>query len=196
VSQESALTICAQACVLIGAAPLTSFSQQGAEAIVANQIYETTVRAKLLSSRYRFTLIQAPLGNPLASVPLSDWDYGYAYPQTPECLAVDGLFVGDQPVAFDRFDNILFTNAAAADMPVLYYAYRAAEKDWPPAFVASMVLELASLFALPVTQDVGIASFWAAEAKGAWPVTRRLLAQEQTARRIRAPSRLVGIRRG
>ena len=51
---NSDIDIASRALILIGAEPITSFTDSSTEATVANAIYEDVVRTTLCSSRWRF----------------------------------------------------------------------------------------------------------------------------------------------
>jgi hypothetical protein len=191
----SDLSICQAACVHIGATPITAFDDGSAEADVLAPLYEPTVRAFLCASRWRFATVQARLGAPIDATPYNDFDYAYPLPTSPEMLAIDGVFVGDEPVVFDQFDNRIYTNASDADAPVIHYRYRAAEKDFPPLLVVALQYELAGILSIPITQDSGIANTMASLAAQKLREAKPLMQQQRTARRMRGMSRLTRLRR-
>ena len=58
---NSAIDIVSRALVLIGAEPITSFTENTTEALVANNMYEDAVRTALSTARWRFATQQATL---------------------------------------------------------------------------------------------------------------------------------------
>jgi hypothetical protein len=199
-SVPSDLSICTAACVLIGAAPITSFDDPTAEARIANEVYEMTVRAALGRYRWGFANVIADLGTPDSAVPKAFYDYAYLVPTSPPPMAIHGVFVADQPVAFERYDKYLYTDASQDEAPVIVYGYRAAEKDFAPYFVKALTLELAGLFASSVTMNSSLAAEWTDRAMhpgtGAWDQAIAIDAQGRTPRRIRAMGRITRMSRG
>ena len=65
-ASNSDIDIASRALILIGADQITSFSANSTEALVANNVYEDTVRTSLCASRWRFASNQAQL-NQLSS---------------------------------------------------------------------------------------------------------------------------------
>ena len=63
---NSAIDIVSRALVLIGAEPITSFTENTTEALVANNMYEDAVRTSLSSARWRFATKQAQLSQLVA----------------------------------------------------------------------------------------------------------------------------------
>ena len=55
------IDICARALVMIGAQPITSFTDGSTEALVANNVYEDITKASLTRHRWRFATTQATL---------------------------------------------------------------------------------------------------------------------------------------
>jgi len=70
---NSDIDIAAAALILIGADPITSFTETSTEALVASNIYEDVVQSALCASRWRFASNQAEL-NRLSDVPTGRYD--------------------------------------------------------------------------------------------------------------------------
>ena len=60
-SATSPIDICTRSLVLIGAQPITSFSDGSNEALVAVNLYEDTIQASLVNTRWRFATNQKVL---------------------------------------------------------------------------------------------------------------------------------------
>ena len=60
-ASNSSIDICARALILIGAEPITSFSDNTTEALVASNMYEDVARSSLTNCRWRFATDQAQL---------------------------------------------------------------------------------------------------------------------------------------
>ena len=55
--------ICARALIMVGASPISSFSDGSTEALVASNIYEDIVEASLCRSRWRFATTQKQISH-------------------------------------------------------------------------------------------------------------------------------------
>ena len=75
-SATSPIDICTRSLVLIGAQPITSFSDGSNEALVAVNLYEDTIQASLVNTRWRFAVNQA-IGNRLSDEPTGRYNSAY-----------------------------------------------------------------------------------------------------------------------
>ena len=81
------IDICARALIMIGAQPISSFSDGSTEALVASNIYDDVVEASLTRCRWRFATTQAELSL-LANAPTGRFDYAYQVPTSPAVLQI------------------------------------------------------------------------------------------------------------
>jgi len=79
----TSIDVCARALILIGASPITSFDDGTTEAIVADNLYQDTVRDLLSRHRWRFASSQIQM-NRLVDAPEHKWDAAYQIPA--ECI--------------------------------------------------------------------------------------------------------------
>ena len=84
----TSIDVCARALILIGASPITSFDDGTTEAIVADNLYQDTVRDLLSRHRWRFASSQIQM-NRLVDAPEHKWDAAYQIPA--ECILVHGV---------------------------------------------------------------------------------------------------------
>ena len=78
-SATSPIDVCTRSLVLIGAQPITSFSDGSNEALVAVNLYEDTVQGSLVNTRWRFAVNQA-IGNRLSDAPTGRYNSAYQIP--------------------------------------------------------------------------------------------------------------------
>ena len=88
------IDICARALIMIGAQPISSFSDGSTEALVASNIYDDVVEASLTRHRWRFATTQQQLSL-LTSAPTGRYDYAYQVPTSPAVLQIITLTVND-----------------------------------------------------------------------------------------------------
>ncbi len=173
--------ICARALVMIGAQPITSFSDGTTEAIVAKNLYEDTVRDLLTRHRWRFTSGQAQLSRRI-DVPLDSWDAAYQLPAN--LLVLHDLTVNGYNVVYDRYQNLAYCNADTADVVVANYTFRAEEDLWPPYFISLVEVYLASLFAYAVANQIQTADYLDKKALRQLALARNIDSQQQTTRKM------------
>lgn len=139
----SKFDIVSQALVLIGEAPISSFSE-GTAGLVASQMYETTLDGLLTSHRWRFAVGKAAF-NQLTETPLNGYRYAYQIPSQLLML----INVRYNP-AYEIYEDKLYTdvNSVEAD-----YIYRPEEARFPQYFVEALAARLAETFAIPITNN-------------------------------------------
>ncbi len=145
----TAIDICSQALVKLGANPISSFEEETTEARVATQLYSVVAESLLTSYPWRFALTQNKL-NRLVKVPESDFRYAYALPN--DCIRIlsAGTAGRGQGLDYRICGRELHTNT---DTVLLSYVYRPSESDFPPFFVQALIARLAAEFCLPLTES-------------------------------------------
>jgi hypothetical protein len=178
----TSIEICAQALVMIGAEPITSFVDGTTESKVAGEIYEVTVRDLLTRHPWRFAMIQQQLNRLTAGPPLSTW--GAAYQVPADTMLIREVLVNGHPIDYDRFEDRIFCGANEQDEVILQSIYRVNEQFWPPYFVTLAVLQLASIFAYSVANQIQLSDFIEKKVLRHLAISRSLDSQAQTTRRL------------
>ena len=138
---------------MIGAQPITSFTDGSTEALVANNVYEDITKAALTRHRWRFSTTQKALSL-LASAPVGRYDYGYQIPTNPEVLQINTVTVNDYVIPYSRYKDYIYVNGyGSSNTLIMDYIYRVDEAYFPPHFVLALEYELASIFAGSVARD-------------------------------------------
>lgn len=187
----TSIDVCARALILIGASPITSFDDGTTEAIVADNLYQDTVRDLLSRHRWRFASSQIQMSR-LVDVPEHKWDAAYQIPS--ECILVHGVYINGSPIEFDRYQDMIYCNAAETDEVFIDYMFQADESLWPPYFVMTVILQMASVFAYSVAQQEALADLFEKRALRQFTVARNLDSQSQTNRKLPI-SRFLDVRR-
>tara|TARA_R110000796_G_scaffold3212_8_gene12299 strand:- start:12 stop:608 length:597 start_codon:yes stop_codon:yes gene_type:complete len=182
--------ICAQALIMIGAQPITSFEDGTTEAIACANLYENAVRDQLARYRWRFSVGQVQLSR-LVTAPSTKWDAAYQLPAT--CLQLITVMVNGNPVRFDRYEDRVFCDASEADEVYLEGVFRIDESYWPPYFVTLMIYSMASMLAFSVAQQENLSALMEQRALRQGAISRSIDAQGRTAPRIDT-DRLVTVR--
>jgi hypothetical protein len=175
------IDICARALILIGASPITSFDDGTTEATVAANLYEDTVRDCLSRHRWRFSSGQVQLSR-LTAAPDARWDAAYQLPS--DLLLLHNVTVTDDPIAYDRYQDMVYCNATVEDVVYADYSFRATEDLWPPYFVTAVQYQLASIFAYSVAAQEALSDLFEKRALRQMTIGRTLDSQSQTTRRL------------
>jgi hypothetical protein len=182
--------ICAQALIMIGAQPITSFEDGTTEAIACANLYENTVRDQLSRYRWRFSVGQVQLSR-LVTAPSTKWDAAYQLPA--DCLQLMTVLVNGNPVRFDRYEDRVFCDASEADVVYLEGVFRIDESYWPPYFVTLVTYAMAAILAQSVGAQENLAMMFDQKAVRQGAISRNIDAQGRTAPRIDT-DRLVTVR--
>ena len=133
----TSIDICARALVMIGASPISSFTDGSTEALVASNVYTDITEAFLTRHRWRFATTQQALSL-LTNTPAGRYTYAYQIPTDPAALQVISITVNDSVIPYARYKN---------------YIYKVEEQYFPPHFRLALEYELASVFAGSVARD-------------------------------------------
>ena len=147
------IDICARALIMIGAQPISYFSDGSTEALVASNIYDDVVEASLTRHRWRFATTQQQLSL-LTNTPTGRYDYAYQMPTSPAVLQIITLTVNDYVIPYSRYQNYIYLNGYGSSNEVIMdYIYKVDEAYFPAHFKLALEYELASIFAGSVARD-------------------------------------------
>lgn len=144
----TAIDICSNAFIRIGAPPISSFTEGGAQGVAANNLYEPTVRAILSEHRWRFAAAKRQLAR-LTSAPLNEWSYAF---QLPSDLLM--LYRVHPTTDYQVFEDKIYANVQEMSID---YLMRPSETLFPAYFQVALEYKLASEFALLVTSNRSLA---------------------------------------
>jgi hypothetical protein len=131
--------------------------------------------------RWRFASGQAQLSRRVEE-PESKWDAAYNLPA--DLLLLHDVTVNDNVIEYDRYQNLVYCDAVADDVVVADYTFRADEDLWPPYFVTLIELQLASIFAYSVANQINTADFMEKKALRQMALARHIDSTAQTTRRF------------
>ena len=151
------IEVAQRAMVLIGLEPLTSFTDQTDEALVANTVFEDVVEDCFAAHNWNFATGQQKLAR-LAAAPVDIWDAAYSMPTNPKVLQVNTVTIDDAPQQYDIYERYIYLNASTNDDVVLNYIFRVGTQYWPPAFALWVIYRMASVLALSVTRKADVAN--------------------------------------
>lgn len=157
------LDIASRALVMIGTKPINSFEDETVEANTARLLYEDVAAASLVSTTWRFTIVQRKL-NRLASAPVGRGELAFEVPA--DCLQIRAVTLDDHAIAFERYENIITTRDIGPDaVPVMEFARRTETSAWPAYFVPIVQHMLASEFAIAIAQNEQLSNLHAQKAE-------------------------------
>lgn len=164
---DTKLSICSEALIMLGAAPLSSFATGTDEAQVADRLYDDIRDTILMQYPFSWSVKKVKLAR-LASTPINEWKYTYALPGdilgNPKAVFNVGA-VAAQPVRdFEIYNLGLFTNYEDVWID---YQFRPSEAIFPPYFVRLLKTALAAEFAEPVTDQITKGDYYHQKAYGA-----------------------------
>ena len=175
------IDICARALVMIGASPISSFDDGTTEATVASNTYEDTVRADLSMMRWRFASGQSQLSR-LTDTPAGRFDAAYQLPS--DLLSLHTVTINDNILSYDRYEDMVYCNAASGDVLIADYTYRADESSWPPYLILLAQYHMAATFAASVARSGDMQNLFLQQYVSQMRLAKNLDSQEQTARKI------------
>ena len=148
--------IASRALIMIGANPISSFTDGSTEALVVNNIYEEIVEASLTRHKWRFATGQKQLSL-LSAAPTGRYEYAYQIPASPLCLQIIAVTSNDHAIPFSRYEDKIYLDGYGSDSTVIMdYVFRQDEDQFPPHFRLALEYKLASIFAGSIARDSGM----------------------------------------
>jgi len=189
----SKVDICARALVMIGAQPISSFTDGSTEALVASNVYEDILQASLTRHRWKFATNQKQLSL-LSTAPVGRYEFAYQLPADPGVLQINTLTVNDYIIPYTRYKNMIYVNTyGAGHSLVLDYIYRVEEDYFPPHFRLALEYDLASLFAGSVARDAGMINQFKQMSDRQFLISKNIDTAEVTTRKLDT-SRFINLR--
>jgi hypothetical protein len=190
----TSIDICARALVMIGAQPISSFTDGSTEALVANNVYNDVAEASLTRHRWRFATTQSTL-NLLTNTPTGRYDYAYQMPTSPEVLQIISITVNDYVIPYSRYQNYIYVNSyGSTSSLVMDYIYKVDENYFPPHFRLALEYELASVFAGSVARDAAMIRQFKELAERQFLVAKNIDSAETTSK-VLDTNRFINLRR-
>ncbi len=149
----SAIDISSNALLLIGDEPINSFTEPGAGAQTAANLYQQTKEMVLTYHPWTFALKEQALSR-LSQSPDSKTNYNYAYQLPTDLIRLWKVM--------PQSDYRIVGNLVYSNEPKLLarYVYDVPESNIPAHLVKALEYQLAAEFAIAVTEDDGKAQFY------------------------------------
>ena len=151
---DTKLSICSDALIMLGAAPLSSFSDGTDEAQVADRLYDDIQDTILMQYPFSWSIKKVKLGR-LSTTPINEWKYIYALPGdilgNPKAVFNVGTTSALPVRDFEIYSSGLYTSYEEVWID---YQYTPDPGVFPPYFVKLLKTALAAEFAEPVTDQI------------------------------------------
>jgi hypothetical protein len=147
----SAVQICSNALLMLGAQTINSFGESTDRAILCSNIWENARDAVLRAHPWNCAIERVALA-PLSAAPAFEWTYQFQLPG--DCLRL--LSIGEEG---DTFPYRLEQRKILCDENPLYVTYLKRVTDvtqYDASLVAALEAYMASLLAYPITKDRGV----------------------------------------
>lgn len=152
---------------MLGAAPLSSFSDGTDEAQVADRLYDDVRDTLIMQYPYSWTIKKTKLSR-LADAPVNEWKYKYALPGdilgNPKALFINGGSGGRPARDFEIYSGGLYTNY---EQVWIDYQFLPEPAIFPQYFTRLLKTALAAEFAEPITDQITKADYFHNRAYGA-----------------------------
>ena len=163
-SGDTALSICSDALILLGAAPLSSFTEGSASAQACDRLYPDLRDNMISRYPWSWSLIKLKL-NRLVDAPTNEFKYQYQLPGSM-LSGVLALFSSGSSSAmslnsgWEIYGESVFTN-----LEEVYIDYQASidESKFPPYFVRLLRTAMAAELAVVITDQVSTTVAWPSE---------------------------------
>lgn len=155
------LEVVNEALIKLGASPIASLNDAGAEATTASALFRTTADKLLAETLWYWALRKEQLSRiQLESGEFNEFEnqFEYVYQMPTDLIRSVGL---DSHEPFRLLRDRMYTNDKA---PVLTYVFQAEVDRWPGYFRELVVDSLAGAFATSVTDSSNRAQLWLAQA--------------------------------
>ena len=165
---DTKLSICSDALIMLGASPLSSFSEGTDAAQTCDRLYDDLRDIVLMSYPWSFSVKKVQLARSV-DAPTNEWLYAYPLPSDligsgPRAL-FPGAGTGTSPVAtgWEVYGRDVLTSYSTV---YIDYQFRPSEDVMPTYFVQLLKYWLAWHFAEPVTDQITKAQYFQVLAAG------------------------------
>jgi len=150
----SDIDMSSNALLLVGDSPISSFTEPGAGAQAAANLYPDTYKRVLSEHPWTFALKEQRL-NKLSQTPDTFTNYQFAYQIPNDLIRLWAILPQSD---YTIVNNILYSNTGSGLLA--RYVYAVDEVNLPPHVVKAIEYKLASDFAVSVTEDLSKAAYY------------------------------------
>jgi hypothetical protein len=163
---DTAVSICSDALILLGAKPISSFNDATDEANTCDRLYPDIRDGLLTQYPWSFTLKKTQIPR-LITAPASAWKYEYQLPGD-RLSTVRSVRAGANPNAPIYKDWEIQGDRLLTNLETVFidYQFQTPEFAMPPYFVQLLKYHLAWHLAMPITEQIDRAQYWQGVAVG------------------------------
>jgi hypothetical protein len=164
---DSALSICSDALIMLGAKPISSFNEGTDEANTSDRLYSDIRDQALLIYPWSFSFKKIALAQ-LVTTPTTEYKYEYALPGD-KIGPPRALFTSSNPGDYPRKEYRIFGDTVMTDYTAVWidYPYSVPEYLMPVYFIQLLKYMMAWHLSIPITDQGDKASYWQGVAIGA-----------------------------
>lgn len=163
---DSALSICSDALIMLGANPISSFTEGTDEASICDSLYPDVRDQALMVYPWTFSFKKTQLAR-LVTTPTNEFQYEYQLPAdrlgSPRAVYNSGGLNQHPITSYRIIGNKLLTNQ---EVIFIDYQYYTPETEMPVWFIQLLKYLTAWHIALPITDQTEKAAYWQSVAVG------------------------------
>jgi hypothetical protein len=168
------VSICSNALVMLGAAPIASFTEGTTAARVASNLYPDIKRAFLRAHPWNAAITRVQLA-PLSAGPAFGRSRSFLLPS--DCVRVLSVEFGGMDIEHKIEGRNILADSSVVD---LRYVTSLAEDLWDSSMVEAMTLRMAAAMAYAITKSAALAEAWGGTADRKMREAKTLDGQEGT----------------
>jgi len=157
---DSALSICSDALLLLGAAPISSFNEGTDEANVCDRLYSDIKNTTLQVYPWSFSFKKVALARTTAT-PVNEWTYEYQLPSDrlgPPRAVFNSSQAGARPItSWEIYGDKILTDQTTV---VIDYQTTIPESAMPTWFIQLLKYQMVWHLAEPITDQVSKTDYW------------------------------------
>jgi hypothetical protein len=164
---DTALSICSDALLMLGAKPISSFDEGTDEASVANRLYADIKDQALLMYPWSFSFKKTSIAR-LITTPINEYRYEYQLPGD-RLTSPRAIYDTNATNVPPRKEYRIIGNKLLTDYEQVYidYQYSVPEFEMPSYFVQLLKYMMTWHLALPITDQTDKSQYWQSVATGA-----------------------------
>ena len=157
---DSALSVCSDALLLLGAAPISSFNDGTDEANVCDRLYSDVKNSTLQVYPWSFSFKKVALARTTAT-PVNEWTYEYQLPSDrlgPPRAVFNSSQAGARPItSWEIYGDKLLTDQTTV---IIDYQTTILESTMPTWFIQLLKYQMAWHLAEPITDQISKTDYW------------------------------------
>ena len=163
---DTDIRICSDALLMLGANPISSFTEGTDESNICDRLYPDIKIRTLTMYDWSFSFKKTQLAR-LVTIPANEYKYEYQLP-SDIIGRQNAVYEIDDVGAYPRREYRLMGNKLLTDYETVYidYQYNVPEYSLPHYFVQLLKYEMAWHLAMPITDQVDKSDYWRTIAEG------------------------------